>query len=42
MTETTLSGGSSRAEATGGLHYRLVRQWHFLASLYVLPFMLML
>ncbi|MEM9476370.1 MAG: PepSY domain-containing protein [Pseudomonadota bacterium] len=42
MTETTLSGGSSRAEATGGLLYRLVWKWHFLASLYVLPFMLML
>ncbi|MEM7710684.1 MAG: PepSY domain-containing protein [Pseudomonadota bacterium] len=28
--------------ATGGVFYRLVWKWHFLASLYVLPFMLLL
>ncbi|GIT90570.1 sulfite reductase [Jannaschia pagri] len=28
--------------ATGGVLYRLVWKWHFLASLYVLPFMVML
>ena len=42
MTETTLSGAPSRAQASGGLLYRLIWKWHFLASLYVLPFMLML
>lgn len=42
MTETTLSGTPSRAQASGGLLYRLIWKWHFLASLYVLPFMLML
>lgn len=42
MTHTTSSGGSSRDVATGGLLYRLVWKWHFLASLYVLPFMFML
>ncbi len=42
MTETTLSA-PERAETTrGGAFYRLVWKWHFLAGLYVLPFMLML
>ncbi|MEM7490082.1 MAG: PepSY domain-containing protein, partial [Pseudomonadota bacterium] len=31
-----------RAPATGGAFYRLVWKWHFLASLYVLPFMVLL
>ncbi|WP_136444166.1 PepSY-associated TM helix domain-containing protein [Pacificoceanicola onchidii] len=42
MTDSTYQGGQTRADATGGLLYRLVWKWHFLASLYVLPFMLML
>ena len=42
MTDTTLPSGSSRASATGNHLYRLVWKWHFLASLFVLPFMLML
>lgn len=42
MTDTTVSA-SSRADITrGGAFYRLVWKWHFLASLYVLPFMLIL
>ncbi len=31
-----------RSQMTGGAFYRLVWKWHFLASLYVLPFMAML
>ena len=31
-----------RSPVTGGAFYRLVWKWHFLASLYVLPFMAML
>jgi uncharacterized iron-regulated membrane protein len=42
MTDATLPGGQPRATTTGGLLYRLVWKWHFLASLYVLPFMLIL
>ncbi|MEM9716487.1 MAG: PepSY domain-containing protein, partial [Pseudomonadota bacterium] len=42
MTDTTVHSGSVREPLTGGLFYRLVWKWHFLASLYVLPFMLML
>ena len=42
MTETTHSSGQPRAYASGGLLYRLVWKWHFLASLFVLPFLLML
>lgn len=42
MTVSTLTGGQPRETTTGGLLYRLVWKWHFLASLYVLPFMLML
>ena len=42
MTDSTYQGEQPRADATGGLLYRLVWKWHFLASLYVLPFMLML
>lgn len=42
MTDSTLVGGQPRETTTGGLLYRLVWKWHFLASLYVLPFMLML
>jgi uncharacterized iron-regulated membrane protein len=33
---------SSASYVTGGAFYRLVWKWHFLASLYVLPFMAML
>jgi len=42
MTDSTHQGERPRANATGSLLYRLVWKWHFLASLYVLPFMLML
>ena len=42
MTDSTYQREQPRADATGGLLYRLVWKWHFLASLYVLPFMLML
>ena len=37
-----VQGEQSRADVTGSLLYRLVWKWHFLASLYVLPFLLML
>lgn len=42
MTDTPLSGGSPRTFVSGGLLYRLVWKWHFLAALFVLPFMFML
>ena len=41
MTDTTVSA-QSRVKTTGSAFYRLVWKWHFLASLYVLPFMMML
>lgn len=42
MTETTVSAPERADKTRGGAFYRLVWKWHFLASLYVLPFMLML
>lgn len=42
MTDIPLGGRLTRATARGGTLYRLVWKWHFLASLYVLPFMAML
>ncbi|WP_179380997.1 PepSY-associated TM helix domain-containing protein [Jannaschia marina] len=42
MTDTPLRGPDARETARGGTLYRLVWKWHFLASLYVLPFMAML
>ena len=41
MTDVTASA-SAGSTATGGALYRLVWKWHFLASLFVLPFMAML
>jgi uncharacterized iron-regulated membrane protein len=41
MTDVTTSA-PSRDHVTGGAFYRLVWKWHFLASLFVLPFMIML
>ncbi len=41
MTETTVSAPAQET-TRGGAFYRLVWKWHFLASLYVLPFMLIL
>lgn len=41
MTDISASG-APRARVTGGAFYRLVWKWHFLASLFVLPFMAML
>lgn len=41
MTDATVSA-QPRVKPTGGAFYRLVWKWHFLASLYVLPFMMML
>ena len=41
MTDATVSA-QPRVKTTGGAFYRLVWKWHFLASLYVLPFMMML
>ncbi len=38
MSDTTLSG-QPRATTAGTAFYRLVWKWHFLASLFVLPFM---
>ncbi|NSX53430.1 PepSY-associated TM helix domain-containing protein [Parasulfitobacter algicola] len=37
-----ISSAQPASVATGGAFYRLVWKWHFLASLYVLPFMAML
>lgn len=45
MTDATASApqpAGNPAATTGGAFYRLVWKWHFLASLYVLPFMLIL
>ncbi|MDX8350281.1 PepSY domain-containing protein [Cognatiyoonia sp. IB215446] len=41
MTDATASA-PDRSQTTGSAFYRLVWKWHFLASLYVLPFMAML
>ncbi|MEM9584626.1 MAG: PepSY domain-containing protein [Pseudomonadota bacterium] len=41
MTDTSVSARAT-STPTGGAFYRLVWKWHFLASLYVLPFMAML
>ncbi|MGH1445410.1 MAG: PepSY-associated TM helix domain-containing protein [Cognatishimia sp.] len=41
MTDATAPAPSA-SYTTGGAFYRLVWKWHFLASLYVLPFMAML
>lgn len=41
MTDATVSAQAG-VKTTGGAFYRLVWKWHFLASLYVLPFMAML
>ncbi len=41
MTDATASAPAA-SMTTGGAFYRLVWKWHFLASLYVLPFMAML
>ncbi|EFO33789.1 PepSY-associated TM helix family [Roseibium sp. TrichSKD4] len=42
MIDTNDTGEMPCTDATGGLLYRLVWKWHFLAALYVLPFMMML
>ena len=42
MTDIPLQGPDARETARGGTLYRLVWKWHFLASLYVLPFMALL
>lgn len=42
MTDATASAPTTSRKTTGGAFYRLVWKWHFLASLYVLPFMAML
>jgi uncharacterized iron-regulated membrane protein len=44
MTDATASAPTSvqAQTASGGAFYRLVWKWHFLAALYVLPFMLLL
>ena len=42
MTDATLSAPEARDPSTGAALYRLVWKWHFLAALYVLPFMLLL
>ncbi|MEJ6393825.1 PepSY domain-containing protein [Gymnodinialimonas sp. 2305UL16-5] len=39
MTELSLPGPTPRPSARGSVLYRLVWKWHFLASLYVLPFL---
>lgn len=41
MTDATFSAPPA-SKTTGGAFYRVVWKWHFLASLYVLPFMAML
>ena len=41
MTDAT-APAPTESYTTGGAFYRLVWKWHFLASLYVLPFMAML
>ncbi len=41
MTDATVSGPAA-SQTTGGALYRLVWKWHFLASLFVLPFMALL
>jgi uncharacterized iron-regulated membrane protein len=41
MTDATVAA-STPSRTTGGAFYRLVWKWHFLASLYVLPFFAML
>lgn len=42
MTDATAPASSESGRLTGAAFYRLVWKWHFLASLYVLPFMAML
>ncbi len=42
MTDIPLQEPASRERASGAILYRLVWKWHFLASLYVLPFIAML
>ncbi|MCK0142705.1 PepSY domain-containing protein [Aliiroseovarius sp. F20344] len=42
MTTDTTAATAARAPVQGGAFYRLVWKWHFLAALYVLPFMLIL
>ncbi|WP_342077076.1 PepSY domain-containing protein [Yoonia sp. SS1-5] len=42
MTDATASAPAASEKTAGGAFYRLVWKWHFLASLYVLPFMAML
>lgn len=42
MTDTIASAPTRAAVTRGGAFYRLVWKWHFLASLFVLPFMFML
>ncbi|WP_432449468.1 PepSY-associated TM helix domain-containing protein [Aliiroseovarius marinus] len=42
MTLTNTAAPAARAPVSGGAFYRLVWKWHFLAALYVLPFMLIL
>lgn len=42
MTDATVSAQPVSHYVTGGALYRLVWKWHFLAALYVLPFMAML
>ncbi|WP_224825557.1 PepSY domain-containing protein [Cognatishimia sp. MH4019] len=41
MTDST-APAAARSSTTGGAFYRLIWKWHFLASLYVLPFLAML
>ena len=42
MSSDVLHESQEKSVATGNMLYRLVWKWHFLASLYVLPFMAML
>ena len=42
MTDASASAQAPSHQTTGGAFYRLVWKWHFLASLYVLPFMVTL
>ena len=42
MVDATLSPKAPPTKATGDLLYQMVWKWHFLASLYVLPFLVML
>ncbi len=42
MTSEPQAADAAQAPVQGGAFYRLVWKWHFLASLYILPFMLIL